>query len=279
MKLSNLLLSVLVASAVAPATANAEVPPLTAAFTATDVTSANHQWYVAGTTSNTATIATGGTVTFSYPTGTSLHNAAFTAAAKPTSCTPALGATFATPTPAARAPWTASCHFDTPGSYAFVCQVHANMRATVVVAPDSAGSSAGGVVPATLSLTLALSADLGQFQLAVAADYTATMAATVTSSAGDATLTVNDPSPTATGHLVNGTYAMAQPLQVKATNTANPATAFASLETPVTLLTWPGPVAGDSVLVSFKQPIARTDPLRSGTYAKTLQFTLSTGNP
>ena len=44
----------------------------------------------------------------------------------------------------------------------------------------------------------------------------------------------------------------------------------------MTLLTWPGPVASDSVLVTFKQPIARTDPLRSGTYAKTLQFTLST---
>ena len=86
----------------------------------------------------------------------------------------------------------------------------------------SAGGSTGGEVPATLSLTLAPSADLGQFQLAVAADYTATMAATVTSSAGDATLTVNDPSPTATGHLVNGTYAMTQPLQVKAANTPTP---------------------------------------------------------
>jgi hypothetical protein len=234
---------------------------------------------VTGTTSNTATIATGGTVTFGYPTGTSLHNAAFTAAAKPTACTPALGATFATPTPAARAPWTASCRFDTPGTYAFVCQVHPNMRAPVIVAPDSAGGGAGGEVPATLSLTLAPSADFGQFRLALAADYTATMPATVTSSAGDATLTVNDPSPIAPGHLVNGTHAMAQALQVKATNAANPATSFAPVETPATLLSWPGPVANDSVLVSFKQPIAVTDPLRSGTYAKTLMFTLTTTSP
>jgi plastocyanin len=279
LKLSHLVLSALVAWALAPATARADTAPLTAGFTATDVTSANHQWYVTGTTSNTATIAAGGTVTFAYPTGTSLHNAAFTAAAKPTSCTPALGATFATPTPPARAPWTASCRFDTPGTYAFVCQVHATMRATVVVAPDSAAGSAGGQVPATLALTLGPSADLGRFRLAVAADYTATMPATVTSSAGDATLTVGDPSPVATGHLVNGSYELAQPLQVKATDAATPATAFAHVETPLTLLTWPGPVGSDSVLVTFKQSIAVTDPLRSGTYAKTLMFTLSTTNP
>ncbi|WP_028065918.1 cupredoxin domain-containing protein [Solirubrobacter soli] len=275
----NLLSAALVASVLVPATAQADAPPLTAGFTAVDVTSANHQWYATGTTSNTATIATGGTVTFAYPTGTSIHDAAFTAAAKPTSCTPPLGATFATPAAPARAPWTTSCRFDTPGTYAFVCQVHSAMRATIVVAPDSAGGSAGGTVPATLSLTLGGSADLGHFQLAVAADYTASMPATVTSSAGDATLTVNDPSPVATGHLVNGTYVMAQPLQVKATDATHPATAFAPVETPVTLLTWPGPIASDSVTVGFKQSIAVTDPLRSGTYAKTLMFTLSTTSP
>jgi plastocyanin len=279
LKLSQVFVSALVASALAPAVALADVPPLTAGFTAVDVTSANHQWYATGTTSNTATIATGGTVTFAYPTGTSLHNAAFTAAAKPTSCTPALGATLATPTPAARAPWTAACRFDTAGTYAFVCQVHANMRATVIVAPDSAGGGVGGEVPATLSLTLGSSADLGQFRPAVAADYMATLPATVTSSAGNATLTVHDLSPMAPGHLVNGTYAMAQPLQVKATNAANPATAFAPVEAPVTLLTWPGPVGSDAMVVSFKQPLAVTDPLRTGSYAKTLTFTLTTTEP
>jgi plastocyanin len=279
LKLFKLLSAALLASVLAPAAAQAQAPPLTAGFTAVDVTSANHQWYVTGTTSNTATIATGGTVTFAYPSGTSIHDAAFTAAAKPSSCTPPLGATFATPAAPARAPWATSCRFDTPGTYAFVCQVHANMRATIIVAPDSAGGSAGGVVPATLSLTLGASAGLGQFRLAVAADYTATLPATVTSSAGDATLTVHDPSPVATGHLVNGTYVMAQPLQVKASDAAHPATTFAPVESPVTLLTWPGPIASDSVLVTFKQSIAVTDPLRSGTYAKTLMFTLSTTSP
>jgi plastocyanin len=273
LRFSYLLASALAASALLPAAAHAQS---TASFTATDVTSANHQWYVTGTTSTTATIAQGGTVTFAYPTGTSLHNAAFNTASKPTSCTPALGATFAVPTPAGRAPWSASCRFDTPGTYPFVCQVHSNMRATVIVAPTAEVS---GTVPATLALTLGPSANLGQFQLAVAADYTATLPATVTSTAGDAKLTVNDPSATATGHLVNGTYAMPQPLQVKATNAANPATAFASVENPVTLLTWGGPVSSEAVQISFKQSIAVNDALRTGSYAKTLMFTLSTTNP
>jgi plastocyanin len=265
LKLSYLLASALAASALIPAAARAD-----AGFTATDVTGANHQWYATGTTSNTATIAQGDTVTFAYPSGTSIHNVAFNTAAKPTTCTPALGATSATPTPAARAPWTASCRFDTPGTYAFVCQVHATMRATIVVEP---ALEVTGTVPATLALTLGPSASLGQFELAVARDYTATLPATVTSTAADATLTVQDPGSVAPGHLVNGTYVMPQPLQVSAGG------AFTPIEAPAILRTWPGPASGESVPIAFKQPVAVTDALRSGSYAKTLMFTLSTTNP
>jgi hypothetical protein len=145
------------------------------------------------------------------------------------------------------------------------------MRATVIVAPTS---EVTGTVAPTLALTLGASANLGQFQLAVAADYTATLPATVTSTAGDTTLTVRDPSAVATGHLVNGTFVMTQPLQVRAGNAA-----FAPVETPITLLTWTGPVSNEAVPVSFKQSIGVNDPLRSGNYAKTLEFTLSTTNP
>ena len=134
------------ASALAPATAYADAPPLTADFTATDVTSGtNHQWYVTGTTSNTATtIATGGTVTFNYPATRHVrcHNVAFTAAAKPTVLHARAGRDVRLPRRrrrARRGPTT--CRFDTPGTYAFVCQVHATMRATVIVAPDSAGAT------------------------------------------------------------------------------------------------------------------------------------------
>jgi hypothetical protein len=45
------------------------------------------------------------------------------------------------------------------------------------------------------------------------------------------------------------------------------------------LKTWNGPVSNDPVSISFKQPIASTDALRTGTYAKTLTFTLSTTTP
>jgi hypothetical protein len=38
-------------------------------------------------------------------------------------------------------------------------------------------------------------------------------------------------------------------------------------------------VSNDSVGVTFTQPIAATDALRTGAYAKTLTFTLSTTSP
>jgi hypothetical protein len=48
---------------------------------------------------------------------------------------------------------------------------------------------------------------------------------------------------------------------------------------PTTLSTWSAPVSNDVVTVTYKQHIGRTDPLRTGTYSKTLTFTLSTTNP
>ena len=48
---------------------------------------------------------------------------------------------------------------------------------------------------------------------------------------------------------------------------------------PADLLRYGGPVANDPVTITFKQPIGATDPLRTGTYAKTLTFTLSTTDP
>ena len=42
---------------------------------------------------------------------------------------------------------------------------------------------------------------------------------------------------------------------------------------------WTAPVSNDTVNIGFKQLIKRTDPLRTGTYSKTLTFTLSTTQP
>ena len=53
----------------------------------------------------------------------------------------------------------------------------------------------GGTVPATLSLTLGAPATFGAFVPGVQTDYSAQTTATVTSTAGDATLAVTDPGP------------------------------------------------------------------------------------
>ena len=132
----------------------------------------------------------------------------------------------------------------------------------------------------TLALTLAPAANLGTFQPGVAQNYDTAVTATVLSSAGDASLSVSDPSATAPGHLVNGSFAMPQALQANATDAANPTSAFAPIAAnPVTLLTYPGPVTNDQVTIGIRQPIAADDGLRTGAYSKTLTFTLSTTTP
>jgi hypothetical protein len=145
----------------------------------------------------------------------------------------------------------------------------------------TATSTPAATVPATLSLSLgSAAASLGSFVPGLAAEYQSTLSANVISTAADAALSVTDPSPNATGKLVNGAFTLPQPLQVRATNAANPSTAFAPLGSgPLTLLTWSGPVSNDAVTLGFKQAIGAMDALRTGTYAKTLTFTLSTTNP
>ena len=104
------------------------------------------------------------------------------------------------------------------------------------------------------------------------------MTATVISTAGDATLSVADPSSTATGRLVNGAFALSEPLQARAN-----ANAFAPLSTtaasPLALLTYTGPVSNDPVSIGFRQHIGAGQALRTGAYSKTLTFTLSTTTP
>ena len=62
----------------------------------------------------------------------------------------------------------------------------------------------GGTVPATLALTLGGPATFAPFVPGVARSYTAATTATVTSTAGEAALTVADP-----GRLTNGAFALA----------------------------------------------------------------------
>jgi cytochrome c len=140
----------------------------------------------------------------------------------------------------------------------------------------------GADVPLVLGLTLGGPAQIGALTPGVGAEYTASVPAVVTSTAGDAALTVADPDPTNPGRLSNGAYALAQPIQVKATNAANPGTAFAPVAgpaNPVTLLSWPRSVSSDAVTVAFKQVVGANETLRAGNYGKTLTFTLSTTTP
>jgi hypothetical protein len=44
-------------------------------------------------------------------------------------------------------------------------------------------------------------------------------------------------------------------------------------------MTYPAPASNDAVTLSFRQAIAANDALRTGTYSKTLTFTLSTTTP
>ena len=76
--------------------------------------------------------------------------------------------------------------------------------------------SVGGTVPATLSLSLGTPASFGPFTPGLQKDYFATTPANVISTAGDATLSVADPSTTNTGKLVNGTFALPETLQANA---------------------------------------------------------------
>ena len=135
-------------------------------------------------------------------------------------------------------------------------------------------STVGGTVPATLDLTLGAPADFGAFTPGVADEYTASTTATVTSTAGDASLTVADPDTADPGHLTNGAFALPSPLRV-----GTPPTPVGGTGSPTSLLTYSGPVSNDPVSVAFSQAIGAGDALRTGTYSKTLTFTLSTTNP
>ena len=86
------------------------------------------------------------------------------------------------------------------------------------------------------------------------------------STAGDAQLSVSDPSATATGRLVNGAFSLSQPVQAAATSAAGTGAALAPLSTtgaPLSLLTYAGPVSNDAVTLSV--PAGRSPPpTRSG---------------
>jgi hypothetical protein len=121
----------------------------------------------------------------------------------------------------------------------------------------SAPGGVGGTVPATLSLQLGPAASFGAFTPGVARTYEAATSANATSTAANAALTVANP-----GHLANGAFSLPGPLQVLGVPRA-----------------WDEPVSNDAFMIGFRQEIGANDPLRAGTYSRTLTFTLSTTEP
>jgi sugar lactone lactonase YvrE len=163
--------------------------------------------------------------------------------------------------------WTRPMGMDIdPSGRLLVADTYAN-RVLRLDPADSQPGEAGGTVAPALVLSLGEGGRFDPFVPGVARTYTAAVAADVLSTAGDATLAVSDPSANASGHLVNGPYALAQPLLV------------AGAPLPATVKTWAAPVSHDPVTIALSQTIGATEPLRTGTYAKTLTFTLSTAAP
>ncbi len=121
----------------------------------------------------------------------------------------------------------------------------------------SGTSTVTGTVPATLALSLGAPASFGAFTAGVDRLYTAATTADVISSAGDAALSVSDP-----GHLTNGAFSLPEALQVS-----------------MTPASWTGPESNAAVAIAFQQHIGANDALRTGTYSRTLTFTLSTTSP
>jgi hypothetical protein len=173
-------------------------------------------------------------------------------------------------------------HVDGSASQPFSCENVEYRTGAVTACPAplapiaTAKGTVGGTVGATLALTLGAPATFGAFVPGVAADYTASTPATVTSTAGDATLSVADPGATHTGHLVNGAFFLPQTLRAAA---GGASADVGGVTSPTTLRTYGGPVSGDVTTLSFIQAIGASDALRTGTYAKTLTFTVSTAAP
>jgi sugar phosphate isomerase/epimerase len=157
----------------------------------------------------------------------------------------------------------------------------------VLLAGTSTAESLNNVaadVPSLLSLNIAPSASFGSFVPAVARNYDTALAASVTSTAGDATLSVYDASATNVGVMTNGTFALSSPLQIRAAHAGNPSAAFAPISgtaaAPQSIATWAAPTFGaETVSLNLRQAISATEQLRAGSYGKTLTFTLSTTTP
>ena len=159
----------------------------------------------------------------------------------------------------------------------------ATFTVTINAVPSSAPSQTGliqGTVNAQLSLTPPPTCNLGVFTPAVAFTYTCTTTTNATSTYPNAYLTIQDVNggDTTGQRLVNGTVPLQSPFSVLGSSlnpsaAASPATTVKTAPTP--LITYSSEVANDPVTLHVSQPISATEPLTTGTYAATVQLTLT----
>jgi sugar phosphate isomerase/epimerase len=157
----------------------------------------------------------------------------------------------------------------------------------ILLAGKSTGESLntiGGDVPSLLQLTVPNNGgSFGTFVPGVGRTYTTALAANVTTTTGDAALSVTDPSTNAPGKLVNGSNSLASPVGVRALALGDPAnTAYTPLpgdNSALLLKSWTTPVSNATLTLGLQQSIGAAEALRAGTYSKTLTFTLSTTTP
>jgi len=137
-------------------TAAATTLPMTGSFTVSDFA------FTAAGGGNTVTIAPGGTVSFSYPSGSNEHNVDFGSGPQPTSCMLG-GQSQSPPIPSVpTAPgWSGNCTFNTPGTYTFHCDRHTFMTGTILVGSQATstdtGSGGSTTTTATMTMTMPMS--------------------------------------------------------------------------------------------------------------------------
>ena len=134
--------------------------------------------------------------------------------------------------------------------------------------------SAGGTVPATLVADARRARASARSRPAWPGSTTPTATATVTSTAGDAALSVADP---ATDR--SGPAGERRVLARAAGPGRRHGRVRADRRTPQALHSYGGPVSNDALAIRFKQAIGASEPLRTGAYTKTFTFTLSTTTP
>ena len=162
-----------------------------------------------------------------------------------------------------------------------------NATESVLLAARSTGDAlgtVGGDVPSVLQLSVGPAGSFGTFVPGLAQAYTTALAASALATTGDATLSVTDPSTTAPGHLVNGSFSLPSALTARAVGPDDSASKpYAPLPEiagqPLALKSWSTPIGATPLTLGFRQSIGANDALRTGTYSKTLTFTLSTTTP